>query len=364
MEIDPLARLLAAARAISPLAPITSVRLALPQLELGQVVRAQITSRQADGSIHVVVDGTTLRITLASDARPGDVLSLRLVAREPQLQFELHGPAPLPKTIAQAILSNTGRLISQVLGEPAGSPPRPTRPVLTTPTTESDQIREPLARAVERSGLFYESHQARWIRGDFPLERLREEPQATITRSPYSIGHDVDFSPAGNTLQPPIRAQLPIQPDDPLFGAKAQIATPSTATSPTLERRASEPVARETLPLVRQQLETLETRHMRWHGEVWPGQSMHWEIAEQEREASRSCDGRDWQTRIALSLPALGDMGAALNLGAEGIRITLDAADPTAASAMQAGFRELKQALEIVGLNVVAVQVRTRDTAL
>ena len=361
MEIDPLVRLLAGARAISPLAPITSVRLTLPQLELGQVVRAQIASRLADGSFHVVIDGTALRMTLAADARPGDVLSLRLVAREPQLQFEHHGPAPQAAAVTKAIVSNTGRLISQVLSEPAATPPRPTLPVIATPVTESDQLREPLARAVERSGLFYESHQARWIRGDFPIERLREEPQATIARTPGPIGHDVESSPAGHTLLPAIRPQLPIEPNDPLVGSKANAATPGTATSLVAEPRTSEPVARETLPLVRQQLDALETRHMSWHGEVWPGQLMHWEIAEHERESAHSSDERDWQTRIAMSLPALGDVGAALNLGAEGIRITLDAADLAAASAMQAGLQELKHALESAGLNVVAVQVRSRD---
>jgi len=235
--------------------------------------------------------------------------------------------------------------------------------VIATPTTEPEQLREPLARAVERSGLFYEAHQARWLRGDYPVERLREEPQAAISKQNQPTNHDDASAAPANTSQPlVVRGHPQAQSGaETLPDFRASETTPSASTSLTPDKRTSDPIAQELLPIVRQQLDTLETRHMSWHGEVWPGQFMQWEIAADEHAAGHSDDQRDWQTRLALSLPALGEIGAALSFSTEGISIALSARDSAAANAMQGASHELRRALEAAGLNVVTVQVRQRE---
>ncbi len=317
METGLLSRLLGVARTVTALAPVSPVTLTLPQLELGQVVRAQVAARLADGSFHVVIEDTALKLTLPAGTKPGDVLPLRLLARQPRLQFELHVPSAEVNPEANPPLSSTGRLIGQLLSEPAGLAPRQAQPVVATPTTEPAQLHAPLARAVERSGLFYEAHQARWIRGDYPLERLREEPQTAMVKDRLGAGERLVGGDQTNAL-----------------------------------------VARETIPIVRQQLDTLETRPVGWQGEVWPGQFMRWEIAEQEHDAKRPEHERDWLTQLSLSLPALGDISAQLEFGARGVRVALSAKDSATTQAMHAAAPELLHALEAAGVGRVTLKVR------
>jgi len=354
MESGLLDRLAGVARTVTALAPVRAVTPTLPQLEFGQVVRAQVAARLADGSFRVEIDDTALKITLPAGTKPGDVLPLRFVGREPQLQFELH----VPSNDANPRVSSTGRLIGQLLSEPAGLAPRQAQPVVATPTTEPAQLREPLARAVERSGLFYEAHQARWIRGDFPLERLRQEPQSALVRDRQVAEHAHAPDKTQGAAPALARTVGPAQSDEP--SALQHLNRPGlvAAERPDGEDRTNNLVAREALPIVRQQLDTLETRHFGWQGEIWPGQVMHWQIAEQEHDAEDPESERDWLTQLSLSLPALGDIGAELGFDAHGVRISLTAKDSTAAAAMHAAAPELVHALEAAGLGAIALKVR------
>jgi len=375
MQIDLLARLIGvertldstlldrvahAARTVSALAPVRPMTPTLPHLAFGQVVRAQVAARLADGSFRVEIDDTALKLTLPSGTKPGDVLSLRLVGREPQLQFELH----VPSTQANARVSGAGRLIGQLLSEPSREVLRQLQPVVAEPTTDAAQLRQPLARALERSGLFYEAHQARWIRGDYPLERLRREPQSTLDRDSRVTEH----------------ARTPVQPFRAAYAAARtsspapQFGEPSESLSinrPSLmaaergdgEKRINPLIARETLPIVRQQLEALESRHIAWQGEIWPGQRLDWHIAEQERDADHSESGRDWRTQLNLSLPTLGDVGAQIEFGAHGVRISLSAKSSAAAASMQSAAPELVHAREAAGLGEIALGVRHDESS-
>ena len=107
METSLLARLLGATRAVTPLAPVNPVALSLPQLALGQNVRAQVTARLTDGSFRVVIGDAALRIALPPATKAGEVVTLRLLAREPHLEFELRRPA----ASAEPRLSGAARLI-------------------------------------------------------------------------------------------------------------------------------------------------------------------------------------------------------------------------------------------------------------
>ena len=411
METSLLARLLGLARTVTPLAPINAAALTLPQLELGQSVRAQITARLADGSFRVTIKDVPLRVALPPDTKTGDIVTLRLVAREPHLEFAIERPVES----ANLRLSGAGRLIGEVLREPLESRPQQLQPVTAKPTIDAAALREPLARAIQRSGLFYESHQARWIEGDYPLALLNEEPQAVLTSQrnagrpelagAWSARDGVDAdqvrsfnrTPSPESSTPPshegrtdesggTEAHRPADarnapgnrvaatdtpdttrtPPSALTAGQARLIetgefapfNPGSAATPGTEDRAQPGIARELMPIVRQQLETIETRQILWQGELWPGQFMRWQIADHESDAKHGQSEREWLTRFALQLATLGAVNADVAVGASGIRVRISAEASATADALRAAMPELAEALQKAGLRVTLLEVR------
>ena len=173
LETNLLARLIDAARTVMPLTPVNAATLALTQLPLGQTVRAQVTARHADGTFRLVINDAPLKLALPADAKAGDVVTLRLVAREPQLQFVLERPS----ASAEARLSSGARLIGQILSDPA-----PLRPTLG-----------PGEAAVERADLAgkasVESIQQLGCQRDF-----RDQHETATPKLVHSLhGTDVNF---------------------------------------------------------------------------------------------------------------------------------------------------------------------------
>ena len=399
METSLLARLLGASRTVTPLAPVNPAALALPQLVLGQAARAQVTARLTDGSFRVVIGDAPLRLALPSETKPGDVVTLRLLAREPHLEFELQRPAQS----AEPRLSGAARLIGQILREPVESRPQQPQPVTAAPIADAAKLHEPLARAIERSGLFYEAHQARWIDGDYPLTLLKEEPQALLAqqrpaRGPGPLAESLGLAAQESELEQiatrnrsadPEGAEVELDPNglpaarnrEPHQHTAAVRALPSAngpsdETTTLIATRGSQPgatalasaddqgqatVARELLPIMRQQLEAIETRQIVWQGELWPGQSIRWQITDQEPESQHPEAGREWLTGFVLRMPALGEINADLAVGAHGVRILVNAADRASADALRAATPELAQALDAVGLRVAAIEVRHHE---
>ena len=413
METSLLARLLGAARTVAPLAPVNAAALTLPQLGLGQTVRAQVTARLTDGSFRVVVNNAPLKLLLPAGTKAGDVVTLRVVAREPQLELALDHPVES----VQPRLSGAGRLIGQILREPVQAQPQQSQPVTPAPVLDAAELAQPLARAIQVSGLFYESHQARWIDGDYPLALLQEEPQNAAAGprraiDPHSPGSTMptDSSlalPAGiglaDALDALAEASTEHAADDPahshgrsapggegevLAHEKSSPAAPAAAARPRGDALPDEHsadataadamrapgdaarpaadgddlpqarIARELLPVVRQQLDAIETRQIVWQGELWPGQPIRWQIADPESDPQQPQAGREWLTRFVLRLPALGEVGADLAVGARGVRIVVTARDSAAAEALRTAAPELAQALEAAGLRVGTLEVR------
>lgn len=406
METGLLARLLGAQRTVTPLAPISAAGLTLPQLELGQSVRAQITARLADGSFHVTIKDVPLKVALPPETKAGDIVTLRLVAREPQLQFAFESSGES----ANLRLSGAGRLIGEILREPLESQSQQARPVAPRPTADAAELREPLARAIQRSGLFYESHQARWIEGNYPLALLAEEPQAGIARRrdaardrvavAYTSGVQDPLDPNPETSAN--RAQTSPLPPSPRNAANPDSGAPhahfpadvrdtivsrTVAMEPHVDaapvrrerlletgefapapgagtsgpaRRDEETqpaIARELVPIVRQQLETIETRQIVWQGELWPGQTMRWQIADREPDPQRQDCDREWLTRFALRLATLGGINADVAVGARGIRVRISTEAGETADALRAATPELADALQRAGLTVTLLEV-------
>ncbi|NNM79867.1 MAG: flagellar hook-length control protein FliK, partial [Gallionella sp.] len=116
-------------------------------------------------------------------------------------------------------------------------------------------------------------------------------------------------------------------------------------------------VAKELVPLVQQQLHTLETHQLTWAGQVWPGQQMQWEIHGQPEHHNAPQDERQWRTEMELALPRLGDVHAQLVFSGSGLKLTLHVADTATATLFNRSLAQLRSALANVNIPLTAAAV-------
>jgi hypothetical protein len=119
-------------------------------------------------------------------------------------------------------------------------------------------------------------------------------------------------------------------------------------------------IPEELRPLVQQQLDAAGTQRLIWHGEVWPGQTMEWEVQWDGRGDGNSASGdsESWATTLRLRTPRLGEVEAALRLGAGGIHIGLTTPSGISAADLRAGAPLLEQALASVGVPMLGFTVK------
>lgn len=280
------------------------------KVELGQKLQGAVQAQVSAGLFKVAVAGQVIQMRLPDYIRSGDVLELQVVSLKPQLTFNLaasNNPISTREQIGAA-----AKLLSDLAALPLKDPR--TRQasgtaVWQTPDSASDnkQLAGALRDALANSGLFYESHQAQWVRGERSTAQLLVEPQNQLA-SNQTAGFD------------------------------ASLSQPTTASD--AQSGNTLPIAKELLPLVQQQLHTLETHQLIWSGQVWAGQQMQWEIQGQPHQQTAPIDERQWSTEMELALPHLGDVHAKLVFNPSGLKITLHAAD---ANTLQLFNRKLSQ---------------------
>jgi hypothetical protein len=102
---------------------------------------------------------------------------------------------------------------------------------------------------------------------------------------------------------------------------------------------------------------------MAWHGEVWPRQTMDWEIGrELEREGDGSSDEEyRWNTTLSLTTPRLGRIDAALRLTTEGVRIAIATPYGASAADLREAVPKLAAALEAAGVPLLGFQVKHEE---
>jgi flagellar hook-length control protein FliK len=121
-------------------------------------------------------------------------------------------------------------------------------------------------------------------------------------------------------------------------------------------------VASPALPLVQQQLEALATQNFVWQGQVWPGQTMRWEIEEEGRhQGADSADGEEtanrWRTRLRLTLPSLGEVDAQIRLQGSEITLSLTASSTETQSLLRSATEALRSQLGEAGLALASLGV-------
>ncbi len=169
-----------------------------------------------------------------------------------------------------------------------------------------------LRQVVRESGMFYESHLARWSRGELPLEGIMREPQARLGPS-----------------------------------------APTVAGAPEL-RHMPEEAAR----LAGRQLMMLEGGPFVWQGQVWPGQPLEWRIEGDAHGGAEAEAQPEWRTELRLNLPRLGEVHAALTLSAQGLAVSLAAHDAEARAALRTALPALADRLQAAGLHLSGLALR------
>ncbi len=330
-----------------PLLEVSQQQLALPQLTPGQKVPAHVMANLPNGRFQVLIADKNLDMNLPKNTQPGDTLELIFVTAKPRPTFILASDLANAATTAnsanakpQVSLSETARFLGGLL-EKAALPETAqtkaasiaqTAPLLSGAPGKIPDFAQALRGALTQSGLFYESHQAQWVAGQRPMTDLLQEPQGRL-------------SPASPALPQAEQALSRLQNQGDALAAK-----PFSA---------AQPAHPETVPIVRQQLEALDTRQVTWQGQVWPGQAMDWRIEERSarEQEGREVEQPEWQTSLNLVLPQLGEISARLILHPQGIRIQLGAAESATVKLMSEQKTALQQGMETSGLRLAEIKV-------
>lgn len=332
-----------------PLIEVAQNAMETPEWTPGQRLPAHVLASLPNGRFEVRVGDQILDLNLPRNTQAGDTLELTYLSSSPRVTFALTRdlantlPANTPVS-----LSDTAKFIGSLLQKGGGAGQAGqvgnAAPVMTAPPSDTTVLAQSLRQAVSQSGLFYESHQVQWLSGERNLDSLLQEPQGRLS---------------------PLLDQADTQKSALALDAK-QVLTNKTAETGALaagalnsEAAKSEPVHPQSMQIVQQQLQTLDSRQIVWQGQVWPGQEMKWEI---EEEASRRQEGEQeathWHTRLNLQLPSLGGVSAKLAFVNGSIQLDIAADNAVSVERLRNAQASLAERFEASGLTLTGVNIR------
>lgn len=289
-------------------APLQELSARAAQFVLGREYSAQILSK-VDGKAYLVkVDNTVLKMDLGNAAQAGQAVSLRYVQDGPLPTFLLL-PQASAATSGATELSSAARLIGQYLQEAEKhgvSNKFEASAVVTHSPKDPQMIAQGLRQAFSNSGLFYESHLNEMLHGARSVASVMQEPQNQ------------------NANQVPT--------------------------------------------LTAQQLVVLEQSRVNWHGEVWPGQKMEWDVYSEpeDEQPGESSDGANENTRpviseIKLDFPNLGAVSAKLTIVDGHVSINLRAEQDATLDTFKRQSQGLTQAIGNAGLQLDGLMISSYE---
>lgn len=180
--------------------------------------------------------------------------------------------AELNLASARTRFSETAQLISDALLNTEGESPviSTTKPILGDKPVfpiSTQQVAQKLQQSVGQSGLFYESHVARWYKGEVPLKTVLDEARLRGFLPPT----DGNNSPA---------VQADKKQDTAIPVAKTAAAAQSIKidendnSAPQITKEAVGVKDSNPTHILRQQLELLNNSSLRWEGPIWPDLSI------------------------------------------------------------------------------------------
>ncbi|SEF92441.1 flagellar hook-length control protein FliK [Nitrosomonas ureae] len=323
-------------KSVSPITPVTAIldsQDSSSKFKQGQKYQAFIEARLPNGNSRVLINNKLLQINLPVKFQPGNKLELVFISPQPNLKFLIFDEAITKSKENITSISTTGRFIDVLMHDTLKhastnitQPLTSSSPILNGIPINSTELPSLLQKTIIQSGLFYESHQAQWINGENTLENLQQEPQGK------------------------------------LLLAMSELSMTKTAISSSPNPEV--PAHAQTMSLVQQQLNTLETGHLFWQGEVWHGQLMEWDICEQSKDKSKSGESDhavQWHTQLHLSLPQLGDITATILINAQGINIKIETSQVDATDLLKSNQSLLTTDMQSAGLTIQKVEVQYND---
>nr|WP_314899468.1 flagellar hook-length control protein FliK [uncultured Deefgea sp.] len=322
------------------------------RLTVGEKVQATVTNQLPNGRFAVLIKDQLLDLNLPRNTQPGEKLDLTVISKSPTLTFSL-APAEAKLNLSQAPnveLSKGAALLNQVLEKSSDGKPAVLQQALPLFSAKPDttQLAGQLAGRLAESGLFYESHQAEWVTGQRPLQSLMREPQATMHLP------NVNQELGGENKA--------AEGDSPRLADKnVKTALNNEIAQQSLLKKADDiPPEQAMRQIVRQQVDLLEQRPLVWQGNVWPGQPLKWELElqnEQEHEADLSVEQRQWQTKLDLTLPKLGELGVVATMVNGQFSLRFKAMDEKTASLIKQHQPDLLQRFEAAGLSLIQSRI-------
>lgn len=319
-----------------------------PSMLPGLQLKGEVMAALGGGRFMLQVAGQAIEFNLPKGTARGDRVNLFFITNDPQPTFLLarFGRA------GDARVSDTGRWLSGFLGATAEQLPAQAtlgilRTLLGEPPLDSTLVGTMLQQGLRESGLFYESHLARWFGGEFPLEELLREPQGQLShlKQPAVIPHPT--TPQAEEL------------------ARATMKTGSLEVMEAMIKQAGTTPHQEgvadlrILPLVHEQLTALQNGQVLYRGDLFPGQQMEWSV--RERESRRNKEGgqeRSWDTALQITLPKLGAVSARLKLDGNRVSIDIRAGEIASVEVLESGRSRLAEQLQAAGLTPGEIGVK------
>jgi hypothetical protein len=306
----------------------------------GQQLKGEVMAALGGGRFMLQVAGQDLEFSMPKGTSRGDRVNLFFISNDPQPTFLL---ARFGRG-GDARVSDTGRWLSGFLGATSEQLPAQAtlgilRTLLSEPPLDSTQVGRMLQQGLRESGLFYESHLARWFGGDFPQADLLREPQGQLSHLNKPSG--VPFPPG------PLTEDL----------ARATLKTGSLEVMEAMLKRAGTNTPQEglvdqrSLAVVHEQLTALQNGQVLYRGDLFPGQKIEWAVS--EREARRNKEGgqeRSWDTSLQITLPKLGAISARLKLDGGRVSVHIRTGQADSAAVLADGRTVLMEQLEAAGL--------------
>jgi len=289
----------------------------LQPLRPGQPIDGRVEQQFRAGYI-VSIRGSSFELKLPDGTRPGDLLRMVYVNDNPRPTFALLR-IERPNGQGGSKLSDAGKLLSTLQGIQAEAPDEPAAreaaPLFDIRMPDTAQSATLLREALTLSGLFYESHQAQWVLGTRSTAQLQREPQGRLAPSQSSAAAMAHVQ-ALPVSEEAVR-QADALPTQSTHGAEADPAwRPGQA--------ARSPAHPDTFPIIRQQLNALDSGRVAWHGQVWPGQWMDWQVGDGASGSQEDSEvPRTWRTELKLTLPNIGELHARIELGANGAKLQI-----------------------------------------
>ncbi|MGZ3158404.1 MAG: flagellar hook-length control protein FliK, partial [Burkholderiaceae bacterium] len=111
--------------------------------------------------------------------------------------------------------------------------------------------------------------------------------------------------------------------------------------------------------LINQQLNTLENQRVVWHGELWPGQKMEWEVSRDAPEKKQVEEAQQsWNSVVRFNLPKLGTVSATINLVGDRVYMQVRTTTEDTASSLRMHGDKLIEAMQSAGTPLDSLTVK------